>query len=264
LSETAQTVAKNAFLKRYDRSMRNRMADVYYDNSGFFNFGYWLPETKTQREASENLVNQLLAWLPEKNGTILDVACGMGASTRMLLDYYPPDNVYAVNVSEAQVGMAAGRAPGCGFAAMDAAHLGFADESFDNIICVEAAFHFTTRADFFREAYRLLKPGGRLVHTDILHRPKRGVTSNYLASPDDLANTLRAAGFKEVDVRDKTNECIGGVGRHMKLWPGEARKARRINIGEYAVVAAFSVLFRRTLKRRFAFYTLSTARKPLS
>ena len=68
-----------------------RLSDLYYDGSGFFNFGYWTLETKSQREASENLVNLLLALIPEKRGTILDVACGLGATTRMLLDLKSPE-----------------------------------------------------------------------------------------------------------------------------------------------------------------------------
>jgi ubiquinone/menaquinone biosynthesis C-methylase UbiE len=45
---------------------------------------------------------------------------------------------------------------------MDAARLAFADAQFDAVICVEAAFHFDTRAAFLREALRVLKPAGAL------------------------------------------------------------------------------------------------------
>ena len=264
MSEPAQTVLTNAFQAGYDRAMRDKLADIYYDNSGFFNLGYWTHETKTQREASIDLVNRLLDWIPEKKGTILDVACGMGATTNMLLDYYPARNVCAINVSPAQVGMAARRAPGCGFVAMDATHLGFSDESFDNVICVEAAFHFTTRADFLREAYRLLKPGGRLVHTDILHRGKKPVAENYLPAPQDLKREIEQAGFSEVEVLDRTRECVGGVREHLKVWPGQARKAGLINFGQYLVMLGFSAGFRFVLKRRFRYYLLCTSRKPLA
>jgi SAM-dependent methyltransferase len=41
-----------------------------------------------------------------------------------------------------------------------AEHLPFPDASFDRIVCVNALHHFTDRTRFFREARRLLRPGG--------------------------------------------------------------------------------------------------------
>jgi MPBQ/MSBQ methyltransferase len=90
-------------------------------------------------------MEKLLAFLPKKEGTILDVACGKGATTRYLLRYFKSENVTGINISEKQLARCRENAPGCTFLLMSATELKFADESFDNISCVEAAFHFVTR-----------------------------------------------------------------------------------------------------------------------
>jgi hypothetical protein len=46
----------------------------YFGFSGFHNYGYWCPRTGSQREASENLVDVLVASMPDRSGTILDAA----------------------------------------------------------------------------------------------------------------------------------------------------------------------------------------------
>src|SRR5262249_28967262 len=140
-------------------------------DSGYFNFGYWDGTVATQAEASANLVARLLDRIPRREGRILDVACGLGASTRQLMQSYPAKMITAINVSAAQIVEARKRAPGCTSHGRDAPRLDFPDASFDAVICVEAAFHFNTREAFLREAHRVLRPGGELVMSDILFRP---------------------------------------------------------------------------------------------
>lgn len=46
----------------YDRMMRGSNQRRYYGDSGYFNFGYWGAGAKSQREASEALVELLAAF----------------------------------------------------------------------------------------------------------------------------------------------------------------------------------------------------------
>ena len=62
----------------YDRMMRGSNQRRYYQNSGYFNFGYWGAGAKSQQEASDALVDQMVARIGNKSGRILDVACGLG------------------------------------------------------------------------------------------------------------------------------------------------------------------------------------------
>jgi SAM-dependent methyltransferase len=214
-------------LADYDREMLGDVARGYYDDSDFYNYGYWLPGTRTQRHASENLIENLLSRLPSKTGRILDAACGAGGSTRYLGRYFAPQDIYAVNLSAAQAGLAHRNAPDCGVAVMDAVRLGFADGAFDNLICLESVFHFDTRRDFFKEAHRVLKPGGGLVLTDILYRSMSERLSerahlphaNRLQDAEQYRRVLASEGFRDVEVVDATAECARGFTRNLLLWP---------------------------------------------
>jgi ubiquinone/menaquinone biosynthesis C-methylase UbiE len=188
----------------------------FYDQSEFMNFGYWDEHTKNQKKACQNLMDQLLSLIRNKNGTILDVACSRGETTSYLLKYYLPENVSGIDISEAQLNMARRKAAGCSFAVMSATELRFPDNSFDNILCVEAPFHFYTRERFFREAHRVLKPGGSLVLSDVLmtleaERIREDRTEkNYVKDLEQYRALLQSAGFTDVIVIDATEQCWKG------------------------------------------------------
>lgn len=262
--------AQQKMVKAYDRLMRNSRQRRYYGNSDFYNFGYWRSGAKNQREASEALVDTLLDRLPGRNGTILDVACGLGASTRRLLDSYPGENITAINISAKQVARARENAPGATVLQMDAAKLDFPDNSFDAVLCVEAAFHFDTREAFLREAFRVLKPGGALVLSDILFRAFTNPVCASLGVPkpnlvpdiDAYGAQWRSIGFHDVRIDDATQDCLGGFRKSLVAWTASERRAGRMKfrnaIGPALVCRAISAWFGTAVKA----YLLVSARKP--
>jgi ubiquinone/menaquinone biosynthesis C-methylase UbiE len=197
----------------YDDVMFTSDVAQYYGHSDFSNWGYWLTKTRTQKEACHNLMEKLLSFIPEKRGSILDVACGKGATTRHLLEYFPSRKITGINISSKQLERCREKAPGVRFLSMDATELEFPNDYFDNLICVEAAFHFNTRRKFFGEAYRVLKPGGHIVLSDILFsfwaeaRSPSLNAKNWIEDPDGYREILSDVGFHDVHVIDATEEC---------------------------------------------------------
>ena len=213
---------------RYDRMMFEGIVEEYYDHSGFHNFGYWTSGTTNQREASENLVDALLEMMPRKSGRILDVACGLGATTERLLRHYPPGNISGINISEKQLAASRRRVPGVRFHSMDATELEFPDNSFENILCVEAVFHFDTREDFLGEALRVLKPGGCLALSDIFLRTREAASmvkriplANHVPDVASYTEMYTRCGFMPVKVVEARAECWEGFRDNCVrfLWP---------------------------------------------
>lgn len=200
----------------YDKAFFDRTGMMLrlVGESDFRNLGYWTPETTSLHQASEQLQDELLARIPVKQGRILDVACGMGASTRRLLAHYPADQVWAINISEKQIESTREKAPGCHAQVMNAVDLRFDDNFFNAVLCIEAACHFETRRDFFAEAYRVLQPGGHLVLSDVLftssHRhtqfPPFSSAINHVENVEAYAAQMREAGFHHVVVRDASDQ----------------------------------------------------------
>jgi MPBQ/MSBQ methyltransferase len=250
-------------VQRYDDAMYRDDVRSIWGDSDFCNFGYWRPETSDHKQACENLVDALLAFIPDKHGRVLDVACGLGATTRHLANYFPASRIVGINISEKQLGTAKEKTPASGFARMDAVTLAFQDRSFDSVVCVEAAFHFDTRAHFLREAWRVLKPGGWLVLSDILaqrwvSRIRSSVTvRNMSLEPDAYREAYGAAGFGEVRIVDATTESIKRLCRYHRRWA-----ARRLG-RSWDVRPVFRLmLFDAALLAGTRQYLLVAARKP--
>jgi len=259
LSHLASSI--NAF---YDKAMFGPRLQRYYQGSDYTNFGYWNDTTHDALTACNALMARLLSFIPDKRGSVLDVACGKGETSRYLAGYYREADITGINISERQLERARELVPGGRFLEMDAASLDFADASFDAVTCVEAAFHFNTRQSFLREAYRVLKPGGYLVLSDILveegteTQHARRVPENYVRDLDAYRSLFEATGFTLEQLEDATEPCWRHHFRHMTRYVHEGYL-----LGEFTLDELQRIL--KPYYERAAYiqyYVLASARKP--
>ncbi len=230
----------------YDERMYRDLRRIYYGESDFFNYGYWGESTSDQKSASENLMRILLSYPPEKKGTILDVACGKGASTAYLQQLYSPAEITAINISEKQLESAKKNAPGSTFIVMDGAALDFEDGSFDTVLCVEAVFHFNSRVNFIKEALRVLKPGGFLLLTDIL-LSEWGALNNLwwiekcnrdLVDLESYRKLYEEIGFSDIYIEDATSKCWEGHYKNLAAFTQRKLLNNELTVEAYQDIAA--------------------------
>ncbi len=256
-----------AFARRYDAMMFDPRSRDVYGASRFFNVGYWLPETRDQASACDNLVARLMHPVPADIGRLLDVGCGCGAGTDAAKLLRPDAEVIGVNISERQLRDCRDGAPECRFALMDALSLGFGAGAFDCVISIEAAFHFRSRRAFLAEAFRVLRPGGHLVLSDILFRDPRWIgewmvpLGNATATPDDYAALLEKLGFRDLSVTDATAPCWTAFCRARLEELHDRRAAGVIDGDAFAAQAGY---FANLMRRSLGHYLLVHARKPFS
>ncbi len=176
------------------------------------------------------------------------MGCGVGAGTRRLAQRFPDALVLGANISHWQVAQAQQR--GVTGAVMDAAHLAIASGSADAVIALESAQCFNTRADFFAEAFRVLRPGGTLAVADMLFGDSEPTGSwmippaNRIESLDHYGAQIAAAGFELTSLRD-----IAGVS-----WKAFCAAMRPFFSGHEHRVD--------DIERSLDFYVLAFARKP--
>lgn len=218
-------------------------------HGGYLNFGLWDPGITNYLDAAENLVKYIGKRLGlKKDSQVLDVACGMGAQD-ILLHRTFGCKISAVDVTWKHVKHAQKRINEAGVNKHvkvqhgTAVRLPFPDNTFTHVMSIEGPEHFNTREKFFREAHRVLKPGGVMVLADysLKRRPRKlwehlvvNLTAKLWHVPKanhDTNNTYKMkmtrSGFTNIDFEEVGSRTIPGYYFEQKK-PRTRRAIRKI------------------------------------
>ena len=172
-------------------------------------------KTYDQKEAYLNSFEQdkILPQLGDlRDKTILEIGAGTGRLTAKLLK--AGGTVVATDISEGMLKVLKNKIKAkIETAIVDAESLPFPDNTFDFVVAAFLIVHLKDPRRFFDEAYRVLKPGGRLLVTNINQKDppeikiKEGIIKieSYYHRPEKIIELLKELAFgieQEVFVRE--------------------------------------------------------------
>lgn len=192
----------------------------------FMNYGYAEPggELATQLTGAERYSAQLYhavaSRVPLAGKRALDVGSGRGGGAAHIHRHFGLRETIGCDAARQAIAFSRrvhGGIPGLSFHQADATALPFADAEFDVVTNVESAHCYPDLPGFFREAHRVLRPGGSLLMADFTP-PRRDPAEVR----EDLVVALSGAGFGAIAIEDVTRQVLSG------LDADDARRRREI------------------------------------
>jgi ubiquinone/menaquinone biosynthesis C-methylase UbiE len=184
----------------------------------------------------EKCARRLLDLLQPPSGTVLlDIGTGGGAVAWQASSWVGSEGRVVgsdIAMSMLRYAKRARAAPGSGvdgFCQMDAERLGFADGSFDVVVCAFSLFQFPDMGRALAEMARVTRPGGQVglsnwapgyftpiagMQRALFHEfGLRPILANPIAfKPDELRAMLESAGFSRVQLQiDQVDRCFAGA-----------------------------------------------------
>ena len=259
-------------------------AAAYYDNADVTNFyrqcwggsdihiGRYDTGEESVVDASKTMTRHLIELAQFKTGDrILDIACGYGGTLRMLAAMGV--RAYGLDISKVCVEKARKANAQAGFdiyvALGDFHAIESPDETWDAVICQESIIHSNHRLKVFSEAFRILRPGGRFVFSDILTAEGADIgavqaaydrlRANAGATPEDYRVMALQAGFDVLHLEERPADIRC---HYRKLAEMLKKPVPGLDDDAATAIAASIDCWRAALSKGYITWACFVARKP--
>ena len=180
---------------------------------------------------------------------LLDIGCGLGAVDELLVREYGAASVTGIDVDPSLLAAMqlrieranmTGRVRGLLVAG---GPLPFAAASFDVVFSKDSLVQIPDKPAIFAEVLRVLRPGGRFIASDWLRGDGTGYSDEMMeffrlegiaynmATLADSAQALRAAGFVQVEIRDRHGWYLALAQRELEAMQGPLHAVIEQRIG---------------------------------
>jgi tocopherol O-methyltransferase len=261
---------------------------LVYQKTGFNNhYGFWYRDTKSLKDAAQNEIQAVISRAGISKGDLaLDAGCGVGGSA-IFIAKTTGAKVVGISLSSKEVSRATRNAKKEGasdlvkFEVQDYTSTRFPSNHFDFLYGIESICHACPKIDMLNEAYRILKPGGKIVISDgylmreivnehednIVNQFLYGFAMKELITRQMMAEQMRQAGFSNITFESKIKEIIPSVKYFSKL----AKRYRLIGLALKNLHPALLTMHRyfiaaisadEAIKINLADYCIHCAEKP--
>lgn len=236
-----------------------------YDRGVYlYAMGYMGPHND---DMGRSVVNWLRRRMPEfAPQRILDMGCTVGHSTLPYKEGFPEAEVTGIDVAGPQVRYAHARAAGLGldvgFLQRNAEATGFPDNHFDLVVSHILLHETSGKAmpAIFRECFRILKPGGLMIHADLPPFDKVDPFAQFILDNETWYNNepfwgamrevdqiamARAAGFPDARFDTAPMAVMEFAAQAADYADAAAVADREFTAGEYAPGGGWEILMAR-------------------